>query len=177
MDTARFDTLTRFVGSRTSRRAAVGLTVAGLLASATPDADAARCSKAKPCPECKRCRQRRCKPKGNGTACSAGACQNGVCTRNYAGTCDATTPQDNCGTMTCNNRTGCFCHVTVGGAFFCGKDEDAQCNNCTKNSDCIASMGVGAACLSYANVPTSVCAAACAASNNRVCVPPCLPPL
>jgi hypothetical protein len=42
MDSARFGTLTRLIGSRTSRRVAVGLEATGMLSVAVPDAEAAR---------------------------------------------------------------------------------------------------------------------------------------
>jgi hypothetical protein len=44
MDDARFNTLTRFMGPRTSRRLPVGLAATGLLSIAVPDTAAARCS-------------------------------------------------------------------------------------------------------------------------------------
>jgi hypothetical protein len=55
MDDARFDALARFIGSRTTRRLAVGLVAAGLLGMAVPGVEAARCSKTKPCRECQQC--------------------------------------------------------------------------------------------------------------------------
>ena len=83
MDAERFDALTRLIGSRTSRRIAVGLVAAGLLTIVVPEAEALRCSKTKPCPECQRCRRRRCKPDmtKNGTPCAGdtGTCAEGVC--------------------------------------------------------------------------------------------------
>jgi hypothetical protein len=49
MDADRFDTLTRRIGSRTSRRVAVGLAAAGLLGIAVPEPVAARCRRATSC--------------------------------------------------------------------------------------------------------------------------------
>ena len=62
MDAERFDALTRLIGSRISRRVAVGLTVTGLLSVTVPDAEALKCSKQKPCPACKWCTHKKCKP-------------------------------------------------------------------------------------------------------------------
>jgi hypothetical protein len=78
MDAARFDTLTRLIGSRTSRRVLVGLAASGLLGIAVPDAEAAKCSNKKPCPECYQCKKHKCKPLTE-TACTNGTCQSGVC--------------------------------------------------------------------------------------------------
>jgi len=52
MDANGFDRLARLIGSRSSRRAALGLAVTGLFAAAVPEAEAVRCSKRNPCPEC-----------------------------------------------------------------------------------------------------------------------------
>ena len=73
MDAHRFDALTHFIGSRTSRRGAVGLAATGLLSFAVPDAAAARCSKQKPGPVGKKCKRHRCKPDvtQNGASCGA----------------------------------------------------------------------------------------------------------
>lgn len=81
MHAARFDTLARLVGTRTSRRVAVGLAASGLLSIAVPEAAAARCSATRPCPACKKCKQHRCKPDvaQNGDPCASGTCQSGVC--------------------------------------------------------------------------------------------------
>ena len=62
MQAERFDTLSRLIGARTSRRMAVGLAATGLLSLAIPEAAAARCSTRKPCPDCRKCRKHRCKP-------------------------------------------------------------------------------------------------------------------
>jgi hypothetical protein len=79
MDAARFDTLTRLIGSRTSRRVLVGLAASGLLGIAVPDAEAAKCSNKKPCPECYQCKKHKCRVL-TGTACrGGGTCQSGVC--------------------------------------------------------------------------------------------------
>ena len=61
MDAGRFDALTRRIGSRTTRRIAIGLGVTGLLAITTSGADALQCSRQKPCPDCKKCKKRRCR--------------------------------------------------------------------------------------------------------------------
>jgi hypothetical protein len=108
MDATGFDTLARRVGSRTSRRVAFGLAVAALLTTAVPDAEAARCSKRRPCPECKRCRRGQCKPQTGGF-CSTGTCRDGRClANNYCATNNCTGPAPTCGPV----GSGCRC---VGG--------------------------------------------------------------
>jgi hypothetical protein len=82
MDAAPFDTLARRIGSRTSRRVAVGLVATSLFTIAIPDAVAARCTRQNPCPKCKSCRHHRCKPDTdvNFTPCGdAKACRDGAC--------------------------------------------------------------------------------------------------
>ena len=91
MDADRFDAVTRFIGSRRSRRVALGLVMTGLLTVAVPDAEA-RCSARKPCPTCKRCRRHRCRrdTSQDGTVCDGdgGTCQNGTCVSFCAGKVD-----------------------------------------------------------------------------------------
>ena len=82
LDAERFDTLTRLIRSRTSRRLAVGLAATGLLSIAVPDAEAARCNQQTLCPVCRRCRRHRCKPDRtqDGALCGFGyVCDNGLC--------------------------------------------------------------------------------------------------
>jgi hypothetical protein len=79
MDANGFDALARRIGSRTSRRAALALAVTGVFTIAVPDAEAVKCSKKKPCPECQLCKKHKCRTL-TGTACTGGTCQNGVCT-------------------------------------------------------------------------------------------------
>jgi len=79
MEVERFDALSRFIGSRTSRRMAAGLVAAGLLGMTVPEAAATKCSKLQHCPECKRCRRHRCKPDTLATSCTGGTCQSGTC--------------------------------------------------------------------------------------------------
>src|SRR5215213_5208279 len=79
MDANDFDSLARLIGSRRSRRVALGLATTGLLSIALPDAAAAKCSKNNPCAVCYRCRRGRCKQKPEGAFCAGGTCLNGFC--------------------------------------------------------------------------------------------------
>jgi hypothetical protein len=99
MDADGFDTLARRIGSRTSRRLAIGLAATGLLSVTVPDAVAARCSAAKPCPECKKCKRHRCRPDAKQTSCGGGT---GACVK---GTCCPL--QRVCGSTCCPNGKQC----------------------------------------------------------------------
>ena len=94
MEAERFDTLTRLIGGRTSRRLAVALAATGLLSLAVPDIAEARCSARKRCPDCKRCKKHRCKPDAgqDGNACSGvsgGTCERGTCCLGLQANCTA----------------------------------------------------------------------------------------
>jgi hypothetical protein len=116
MDANRFDALARVIVARTTRRVAVGLAVSGLLGVAVPDAEAARCSKTRPCPACKRCKRQRCRKDvtQNGTGCTGGTCQNGVCTAECSSAQDCTGTDTDCRTRTCSNGT-CGTSFTAAG--------------------------------------------------------------
>jgi hypothetical protein len=81
VDANRFDTLARFVGSRTSRRLAIGLAAMGLLSIAVPEAEAVRCSQRHPCPACYQCKHHRCRKQAPGAICpnDGNPCTDDVC--------------------------------------------------------------------------------------------------
>jgi hypothetical protein len=90
MDSARFDDFLRSFALGLSRRATLGAALGSLLATGSlaliNDAEVKKrkkkkkksCKKKK-CGECQVCQKGKCKPKADGTACSDGACQGGVC--------------------------------------------------------------------------------------------------
>src|SRR5215213_9797330 len=89
MDAGRFDALTRSVTTAGTRRRALSVALGGALSAVgvLPRNDAVAGGKCKPpCPECKRCKKGKkgkkgkCQPTANGTPCSLGTCQGGVCT-------------------------------------------------------------------------------------------------
>jgi hypothetical protein len=157
MDADRFDALTQFIGSRTSRRVVVGLAATGLLSMAVPDAEAARCSKQKPCPECKKCKRHRCKPDAtqNGTVCSGGTgtcvkgtccplqlacgstccasgkqCSGGICVPACAGFGDSCNVDGDCCSVSCVSTLGSkFCTCSPAGKV------------CHSSSDCCGGLG------------------------------------
>jgi hypothetical protein len=129
IDAERFDAITRIVGSRASRRLAVGLVVAGLLGITGPPAEAARCTKQSPCPECQKCKKHKCKPV-NGILCTGGGtCTNGVCTAPSACTPACT------GGKACQANGTCACppnkpHVEP------DQNCDSTCRECCIDSHC-----------------------------------------
>src|SRR5215212_2482579 len=118
MDAERFDALARRIGTRTSRRVAVGLAVAGLLGVAVPEAAALRCSAKNPCPECYRCRQRRCRKRADEDLCTDGTCQNGSCVPRCDPPCQ---PTECCAGSTCKPGTADSA---------CGRNGE-PCDSCT----------------------------------------------
>jgi hypothetical protein len=131
MDADRFDALSRRIGTRTSRRVTLGLAAMGLLTIAVPEAAAARCSNRKPCPTCKRCKRHRCKPDAmkNGTPCSTGTCQQGVCTSS-SGCSPAGT-----GGRECQENGPCRSPADMPVSGACGGLPDA-CRECCTSNDC-----------------------------------------
>lgn len=89
MEIQRFDALARQLSQGGSRRRLLGLfggtALGGLMATnAGPEAEAKKKKKKKSCKkkkcgECQVCQKGKCKPKPNGTACTDGTCENGVC--------------------------------------------------------------------------------------------------
>src|SRR3954470_15384045 len=124
MDANRFDAFTRLIGSRTSRRIAIGLGATGLLFTAVPEAEARKCSKKNPCPKCYRCRKHRCRP-----LCGAGKiCQDGVCCDPGFADCDG---DGNCEVDLRTNTTHCGRCATA-----CGTGATCLNGACTSEGGC-----------------------------------------
>src|SRR5215218_1775381 len=95
MDPSRFDSLVRVLATHHPRRAALPLlALLGLGLVDSDDAEAAKSGKCKrqpgPCETCKKgkcerkhgkktCKAGKILPKANGTACTGGSCQSGLC--------------------------------------------------------------------------------------------------
>jgi len=171
MDASRFDALARLVGSRTSRRVAVGLAATSLVVRTSLNVEAAKCSKKKPCPECRRCKKHKCKL-DDGAACSGeGICLGGVCgcgsgeflctevtprccdqeqacLAESCGACpespDPCTSGPECGRTTANNPQ-CFCVTSVEGTTTCSSIFVTldQVADCTTDDDCTGIFGPG----------------------------------
>jgi hypothetical protein len=174
MQAERFDTLSRLIGARTSRRMAVVLAATGLLSIAMPEVAAARCSSSKPCPECKTCRKHRCKPDAaeNGNTCtgvSGGTCESGTCCGGLQANCtDAKQCCQNDGKLACEtignlNQTQCCrplggaCSTPGGWEECCGifrSPESGDLIHCAPTNTC---GGPGARCHSSSLCASGVC--------------------
>ena len=131
MDAARVDTLARFIGSRKSRRVAVGFAVTGLLSIAVPEAEARRCSTQKPCPECRKCKRHRCRPAASQASCGGGT---GVCVK---GTCCPL--QLACGNTCCASGKKCSGGICVPACAGFGESCNGDGDCCS--ASCVAPFG------------------------------------
>jgi len=177
MDTSRFDAFTRSLPAHASRRAvAAGLLAALGLVSETPFSHATSArknsgkDKKKPlvfnalgCIDVGgRCR-------GNSANCCSGICQGkkpkkgkkdkSRCVAHNVGSClpgQNAFPPAPCG-------TDGLCAATTGKAMFCGT-EFGVCADCTKDTDCVETAGLGAACI--------IVPGQCASIGGRACCGP-----
>jgi len=132
----RFDTLTRRIGARTSRRVALGLAATGLLSSER-DASALACQHNSDCP-------------GNQT------CKNDTCVEKCGdpGSC-------NSDFVTCQDNPACFCAKKPGGGKgLCVQSVScAAAPGCHSQSDCPEGLVCGTGCC--APNPKFVCQPPC----------------
>ena len=150
MEQARFDNIAKALGSQATRRLTLSALLGGTLgAFGVADAGAAKSGKSKPaCGECEKCKKGKCKPKPNGTACTApsgnATCQTGVCicpqgSTDCFGTCRSTqTDPANCGTcgkvcaaLDSSCAAGRCCKP--GGATCFGLSDPTCCGHCAPN--------------------------------------------
>lgn len=149
MDVLRFDALVRQLGQGESRRRFLGLvggtTLGGLAAVGLASESDARkkkkkksCKKKK-CGECQACKKGKCLAKTDGTACSGGTCEDGVCrsVNNCppAQVCDLA---ETCCTDGINS---------VDGVSYCGADQQAICT-CPAGDDFCQGTDGAQCCLS-----------------------------
>jgi hypothetical protein len=121
--------------------------------------------------------------RGNSANCCSGICQGGkpkkgkkdtsTCVAHNAGICYPDSDSCSLGVaIKCHPSTFCLCVLTTGNAAFCGDftgGGDKLCRVCSKDTDCQAEFGPGAACVVFAGF----CTPDCAATGRTVCVPPC----
>ena len=178
MDASRFDALARLVGSRISRRVAVGMTAIGLVTTTGADAQVVRCSKQSPCPECQRCKKRKCKPKKalsqcseGGTCCSPDLCCPQEQTCSDTGTSCEACPETTdfcingfprCGFFGAKKKDWCGCITSVEDVTTCSS-LFGECFACTTDLECTEEFG------------ESICAdvsecGACGATGGTACV-------
>jgi len=182
MDASRLDALARLVGSRISRRVAVGLAATGLVTTAGADAQAVRCSKTTPCPECQRCKKRKCKPKKalsqcteGGTCCSPDLCCPKEQTCSSTGTsceaCPATTDFCDTGFPVCGyfgpgKKDWCGCITSVEGTTTCSS-LFGPCFECTTDQECTDEFGDE---FGGEMICADATGCACGATGGKVCV-------
>jgi hypothetical protein len=172
MEIQRFDALARQLGQDGTRRRLLGLfggtALGGLLAAGLigDDAEAKKrkkkkkksCKKKK-CGECQTCRKGKCLAKADGTACTGGTCEGGICrTVNNCPPAQVCDLADTC----CTEGINCFDDVC-----FCGEEVQVVCS-CPAGDEycegtdgaqcCLASDGCNVA--GYCTTDT------CSASND-----------
>jgi hypothetical protein len=173
MDAMLFDRLTRLLIAGTSRRTLLRLATAALgLAVARVPATVGAKGKNKKKPKLNEygCVNVGGKCRGKDALCCSGICQGkkpkkgkrdkSKCVAHNASTCQA--GQISCAgpPVACGDNG--FCLQTTGKASFCGAFSGA-CADCTKDTDCEATAGEGAACI--------VCPGQCPDSGGRACYP------
>ena len=196
MNGNRFDTLTQGFAHASSRRLVLSRVAAGLLAIA-----GMRLLDAASAKQRQRRRKRKKKPlsfnefgcinvggkcRGKDELCCSGICQGKkpkqgkrdkrTCAAHNSGIC---TPQ----TTLCVNELeaecgfGCLCALTTGNAGFCGNffylisNDIDPCRVCTKDTDCQAEFGPGAACI---DLRVDFCAMLCPDTGGTACIPACV---
>jgi hypothetical protein len=125
--------------------------------------------------------------RGDSTNCCSGICQGAapaagepdtsVCVGHHnASICFADSDTCTLGVpVACNlNKPKCSCYLTTGNAGFCADfttlDDYADiCRPCTRDTDCQAEFGPGAACLVF----KGACSAACPTTGRTACAVPC----
>lgn len=181
MDAERFDALTRLIGSRTSRRMAVGLAATGLLTIVVPGTEAVGCSKTTPCPECQRCKKHKCKPKKalsqcteGGTCCSPDlCCPQGQTCSDASPSCEACPVTDICtdGFTVCGysgakKKDWCGCITSVEGTTTCSSLFGA-CFACTTDQECTDEFGDE---FGGEMICADATGCACGATGGKVCI-------
>ncbi|MGH2616808.1 MAG: hypothetical protein ACRDJC_16355 [Thermomicrobiales bacterium] len=175
MDASRFDRLTRSLAAASSRRLLLrGLAALGLAVGSVPAVARAKKRRKKPQLNAFGCVDVGGACRGNDALCCSGICQGkkpkkgkkdrSRCVAHNVGGC--TIGQDVClgVASTCGTVEGSSCFRTTGKASFCGVRDQSDCVDCTKDTDCEAAFGQGAACL--------VCDDCIMVSGNTACIAP-----
>ena len=192
MDGKRFDVLTRFLTTAGSRRralAALGslVTLGALPASAKKGKKKSKKPKKKLALNAFGCVNVGQRCGGNSTNCCSGICQGkkpkkgkqdkSTCVAHNTGICSVNTDTCTVGAgVPCNsNDPDCLCTLTTGNAGFCGSFTGNgtgginECRICSKDTDCQAEFGAGAACV----VLGGICTPFCVTTGRTACAVPC----
>jgi hypothetical protein len=172
LDANQFDHAVRAIESGVQRRRVLGSFFAASLAAplfgfaASSGVDAKRKKRRKHRKKIKRnsfgCVNVGQKCYGKSEVCCSGICdgkgRRSTCVGHNELSCDPTPG-------ICNEDVKCGvpagleegrCYTTTGNAAFCGQFNTCLCETCTKDADCVASRGIGAACVQCFDDCTSV---------------------
>ena len=112
---------------------------------------------------------------GKSEVCCSGICdgkgKKSTCAGHNADTCSSS--PHTCleqGTGNCGGGQG-SCFTTTGNAPFCGQLGDCDCAPCSKDSDCVAEHGTGAACIQCAGSDFYQCTNVNGSIKGTACVP------
>jgi hypothetical protein len=189
MDATRFDVLTRTLTTASSRRGALAAALGSLVTLGALSADAKKTKgKKKPKLNAFGCLDVGKACRGNSANCCSGICQGkklkkgkqdkSRCVAHNTGICSVDTDTCTVGAgVPCNsNDPNCICTLTTGNAGFCGSFTGNgtgginECRVCSKDTDCQAEFGPGAACLVYGGICTDICPT----TGGTACVPSCV---
>jgi hypothetical protein len=185
MHAHHFDTLARSLTGSGSRRRAVALALSGALGSALGVSSVQEVGAKKtknPKPNSFGCLNVGQKCRGKDSKCCSGVCQGKKpkkgkkdkrkCAAHNAGIC---TPELDLCTTGLITSCGplCSCLRSTGNAGFCGNVANLNnpCRNCTKDTDCHAEFGPGAACVFLGGECYAVF---CPDTGGTACIPPCV---
>lgn len=185
MEAIQFDRAVRAMHSGVQRRRVLGSFLAASLAAplfgfaSSSGVDARRKKRRKKRKKIKRnrfgCVNVGQKCYGRSEVCCSGICEGSGkksrCVAHNVDTC-ANTPHT-CleqGTGDCGGGQG-SCFTTTGNAPFCGHIGTCDCAPCTKDADCVAEHGAGAACIQCAGTEFYQCTNVNGSSQGTACVP------
>jgi hypothetical protein len=194
MDADHFDGLTRTLAAACSRRRTLAAALGGLVTLGALPVDAKKGKKKKekkkPKPNQFGCLDIGQSCRGNSSLCCSGICQGtkpkkgkkgkkdrkdkSTCVAHNTGVCIAEADTCTAGVeVPCNpSNPSCFCTLTTGNAGFCAAFSGGpagHCRVCSKDTDCQAEFGAGAACL----VLGGICTPLCLTTGRTACAPPC----
>ena len=178
MDQNRFDALTRTYSTVRSRRAALGMLLAGTLSLF----DLAETTATKSCPPCKKRKHGRCtRKKPNDTPCPGGTCQDGHCKLTVAEEQPPEEePKPTCPAGECSRSRpcgpDCVCLDIGGGnrrclaAGTCSGVGPCERGTCGPDCTCVNPGGAKTGCASVAGCPTGQCTSDTDCGSACICV-------
>jgi hypothetical protein len=187
MNALQFDALLRSLASVTSRRGLVTTLSRGLLAALSLHVrgEEAAAGRRDGCPECKRCKRRRCRPEkdrtpcgstGERQCCDGRCCASGdICVRGKCvtgqGTCADGADTCSVAISSCNGvpEDKCTCVITTSNETRCAANARiGDCGECTDDAFCRQKYGPTAFCV---DIGHGTCG--CPAIQPAWCMRPC----